>query len=147
MSFEAVMKSFSGEVHIDKPVEMAFPLFSPEGELEWAPGWEFENLYPREGWSEGQVFQTGEGDDLATWVIARLDRAKHEVTYYRTEPSRWVARIDVRCAPNGSATQAAVSYSFVGLTDEGNALISAMSDEEYAQKMRNWTGWIAASQR
>jgi hypothetical protein len=35
-----------------------------------------------------------------------------------------------------------VAYTFVGLSDAGNADIAAMSQEAYVEKMQRWRGWI-----
>jgi hypothetical protein len=144
MSFRARVQSFSGDVRVAKPVDEAFPLFSPEGERAWAPGWDPESLTSR-GWEEGEVFLTRHGAETAAWVVARLDGAAHEVTYYRVEPERYVVRIDVHCTAGDRSTTARVSYSFVGLTDAGNAEIEAMTEEGYREKMANWESLIGGA--
>lgn len=133
-----------GKLHVPAAPEEAFPLFSPEGERLWVPGWAPEILHPPEGrWEAGQIFRTQEASGEAVWVITRLDRAKHEAEYHRVEPGRYVARIDVACRPSpDGATQASVAYSFVGLSESGNRDIAAMTQEDYDAKMSRWAGWI-----
>ena len=36
--------SYTSEFTISQPVEILFPLFSPEGEKLWVPNWEYENV-------------------------------------------------------------------------------------------------------
>jgi hypothetical protein len=131
------------------PVEAAFPLFSPLGEKDWVPGWNPRLLHPPGvDWALGQVFTTQEEKGEAVWVVTRLDRARHEAAYARVEPGRWVALVRVRCeAREPARTEVQVEYTFVGLSDEGNATIAAMSEDAYVQKMTRWREAIEAHLR
>ena len=136
--------TFTGKLVVRAPVEQAFPLFSPPGEVHWVPGWNPEYVDPpRSSWEQGQIFRTSEERGEAVEVVARLDRALHEVAYYRVEPGRYVARIDVVCrAGPGHRTEVSTAYSFVGLSDIGNQDIAAMTQEAYDGKMARWEEWI-----
>lgn len=133
-----------GAISLGGPIQEVFPLFSPQGEKLWVPGWNPELLYPPDtDWAEGQVFRTEEEMGEAIWVVARLDRVAHEVEYYRVEPGRYVARIIVSCtAKTEGLTQAATTYEFIGLSEEGNAEIAKMRQESYSEKMERWSKWI-----
>lgn len=142
--FRPSTATFRGKVHVAAAPDEAFPLFSPEGEKRWVPGWAPEILHPPEGrWEARQIFRTQEESGEAVWVISRLDRGAHEAEYHRIEPGRYVARVEVACrpAPEGG-TEAEIAYSFVGLSDSGNRDIEAMTPEDYEAKMVRWTGWI-----
>jgi hypothetical protein len=145
MSFEARAISFVGTVPVAATVHEAFPLFSPVGEQAWVPGWKPERVHPPGvEWARGQIFRTEEERGEAIWIVARLDREQHEVEYYRVEPGRYVARIEVACrGASVGRSDVSVAYSFVGLSEIGNADIAAMSQAEYDAKMRRWAGWIA----
>jgi len=133
----------SGSFTLEEPIATAFPLFSPEGELAWAPGWKFENVHPVESWSEGQVFRAGGTVTDAVWVVARLDRDAHRVTYYRVEGNDLVGRVDVACdADSPTRTRVAVTYTFVALSPAGDQAIAGMSQEAYEGKMKDWKGYI-----
>jgi len=134
----------TGSFALDEPIETAFPLFSPAGEIAWAPGWTFENVHPADGWSEGQVFRAGGTvASEAVWVIARLDREQHRVTYYRVEGNDLVVRVDVACDEAGAtSTRVEVSYTFVALSPAGDQAIAGMSQEAYEGKMREWKSHI-----
>ena len=136
--------TFTGKLEVRAPVEQAFPLFSPPGEVQWVPGWNPEYVEPPvSAWEQGQVFRTEEERGQAVWVVARLDRALHDVEYYRVEPGRYVARIAVVCrAGAGDRTEVSTAYSFVGLSDIGNQDIAAMTQEAYDGKMVRWVEWI-----
>jgi hypothetical protein len=96
------------------------------------------------------VFRTTTDGHDAIWIVAELDRRAHRVVYYRTEPERLVARVEVACHDLGEQrTKAAVVYSYIGLSDAGNADIAAWSDSSYTAKMMQWeesiNGRLAAS--
>lgn len=136
--------TWRGRVDLVGKVDDIFPLFSPAGERSWVPGWDPELLHPAGAdWAQGQIFRTREELGEAVWIVSRLDRAAHEVEYYRVEPGRYVARIEVRCRPGGDrVAHAEISYSFVGLSERGNLDIDAMSQEAYDEKMARWAVWI-----
>lgn len=142
--FSARTSTFVGELMAHASVDDVFPLFSPQGERQWVPGWDPEVLHPSgNDWREGQVFRTLEEMGEAVWVITRLDQAQHRVEYYRVEPGRYVAHIAVRCEelPN-QRTQVSTAYSFVGLSEIGNQDIASMTQEAYKVKMSRWSEWI-----
>lgn len=119
-------------------------MFSPLGEKRWVPDWNPELLHPPSvSWEAGLIFRTREEAGDAIWVVTRLDRAAHTVEYYRVEPGRYVARIEVSCVGNAEqTTEASTVYEFIGLSESGNAEIAAMTQDSYSQKMARWTRWI-----
>lgn len=137
--------TFQGLVPAARGVDEVFPLFSPEGERLWVPGWDPELLHPPDTeWAQGQIFRTQEENGEAVWIVTRLDRGSHEAEYHRVEPGRYVARVRVRCRPrsNGAGTDTSIAYSFVGLSEAGNRDVDAMSEEEFDAKMARWARWI-----
>lgn len=143
-TFRARSATFRGSVRVPAPPARAFPLFSPEGERDWVPGWDPEPLYPAGvAWAEGQIFRTREETGDGVWVVSRLEPDAHRARYHRVEPGRWVACVEVACrAADGGETEAEVAYTFVGLSEAGNDAIAAMTAEDYEAKMRRWRGWI-----
>jgi len=132
-----------GRLRVGAGIDETFPLFSPEGERLWVPGWDPELLHPPdEVWAEGQIFRTREERGEALWVVSRLDRAAHHAEYHRVEPGRYVARVEVRCRPVEDGTEVTVSYAYVGLSESGNRDIAGMTEADYAEKMTRWAGWI-----
>lgn len=144
--FSSHAVTLQGRIRVSKRVEDAFVLFSPEGERLWVPGWDPEPLHPpHAAWEEGQIFRTREERGEAVWIVTRLDRVRHEVTYHRVEPGRYVARIEVRCRAAGEReTEVSTAYTFLGLSEDGNEEIARMSREAYDAKMARWERWIRA---
>jgi hypothetical protein len=142
--FAAKSVFLEGALTVGAPIERAFPLFSPQGERAWVPGWDPELLHPPGvEWAEGQVFRTQAELGEAVWIVSRLDRGGHRAEYYRVEPGRCVARIRVRCrALAAGSTEVVVSYEFIGLSERGNGDLAAMTEQEYRGKMERWEEWI-----
>jgi hypothetical protein len=142
--FRARSVEFTGHFVAPGPIDTVFGLFSPLGERLWVPGWNPELLHPSGvSWVRGQIFRTQEDAGEAVWVVTTLAHDAHEVEYHRVEPSRYVARVRVTCAPTADdRTEVSTSYGFIGLTAEGNDAIGAMTDASYAEKMKRWEGWI-----
>ena len=142
--FSARTSTFVGELTAPAAVDAVFPLFSPEGERRWVPGWDPEVLHPREDdWREGQLFRTHEETGEAVWIITRLDRSQHRVEYHRVEPGRYVAHITVHCKElPDRRTRVSTAYSFVGLSEIGNRDIASMTQDAYNAKMSRWSEWI-----
>ncbi len=138
--FEARTATLTGTIVLSAPVPEVFPLFSPLGEKGWVEGWNPEILFPRDAeWTEGMIFRTASGDGDEIWVVAELDLHAHLVVYYRTEPGRLVARVEVRCcALDGGRTEATTVYSYVGLSEMGNRVVAEWTNEAYRSKMERW---------
>lgn len=147
--FVARSVEFRGGLTVAGPVEQVFELFSPLGEKLWVPEWNPELLHPPDAsWARGLIFRTQEEKGEAVWVVTALEREAHEVEYYRVEAGRYVARVKVACRTRADGqTQVDTTYSFVGLSPEGNADIGLMTNELYAEKMKRWERWIQRSSR
>jgi hypothetical protein len=137
-------RRLTGGFTVAGPVEAVFPLFSPLGEKLWVPGWDPELLHPADvEWEAGMIFRTRERTGDAIWLLTRLDRAAHEVEYFRVEPGLYSAKVAVRCGEvPGGFTRVATSYEFVALTPAGGAEIDRMSAAAFDDKMRRWQEWI-----
>jgi hypothetical protein len=123
-----------------------FLLFSPEGERRWVPGWKPDLLYPiGVEWAEGQLFRSREEFGDAIWIVSKLDRLGWNVLYYRVEPGRYVANINIRVIQIEDArSKAIIAYSFVGLSEARNSEIASMSQSAFDEKMRRWSDWLEA---
>ncbi len=144
MSFVAGSRTFTGGFTVGGPVDLVFSLFSPIGEKSWVPQWDPELLHPAGvEWERGLIFRTREETGDAIWIVTWLDHPGHRVEYYRVEPSRYVARVEVSCkAISAVETDVQTTYEFIGLSKEGNDHIATMTDEDYKAKMARWQNWI-----
>lgn len=132
----------SAQIAIHAPIAQVFPLFTPEGEKQWAQGWHFEPVLPASGdAAQNMVFRTG--DDI--WILVRYDQQAHGFTYVHTSPDL-LARIDVDCrAAGASETLVTVKYMLTSMSDRGEAEVDAFTETAYAAKMAHWQQAINAA--
>jgi hypothetical protein len=120
--------------------DTAFPLFSPEGEREWAPGWNPIAVYPETiAFMANTVFRLGQGSEESVWTILEADPQSHHAEYIRVAPASHTARISVRVAPAGpDRSHVVVSYAVTAFGDHALAVLEPFAEGAYAQRMRDW---------
>ncbi len=124
------------------PVSELFPLFSPEGEKYWVPGWEYQNVMGTTDLSEDYVFLTKSHDHGATdaiWLVKKYEREAHLVEFYRIEPGDKVGLVKVKCRELAAGrTEVEVTYRYIALSETGERFISGFTAEAYKEFIREW---------
>ena len=127
---------------INQPAEILFPLFSPEGEKLWVPGWEYENIMGSTGLCEDYIFLTKNHDHASTdaiWLVKRYEPEALRVQFYKVEPEDKVGIITVQCTETSdSATSVEVSYEYIGLSEKGDNFIESFTYSEYKKFIGTW---------
>jgi len=143
--FQATAVTRAGHLQFPAPVDKVFPLFTPQGERHWAPGWDPEILYPKHAEvAAGMVFRTQEGVEHV-WTVTRYEPAAHTVAYNVVAHGVLVRQIEVRCrAADANRSEVSVTDSYVGLSPEGNAMVEKIDEAAYAKKMERWQRAIGA---
>jgi hypothetical protein len=138
--------TFEGKFLVGLTPEQAFPLFSPRGEEAWVPGWKPQFLYPAGAeWETGLVFRTVHEGQESIWFVRELDLRRHAVTYDRVDIGLVAATVRVACRKaEAESTVVTVRYTFIAISEAGNAFVSARTGDEYAAKMRRWEESISA---
>jgi hypothetical protein len=139
--FRAHRSTRTTTIHLMAPPEQVFPLFSPLGEKLWIAEWDPVLVYPPTGDPEpNAVFTTKGHDGLgAVWVIVQFDPTLFQVSYVRVVPHSHVATIAVDCTVVGATTTAAtITYTFTGLTEDGNAYTARFSEGYYRAWIEQW---------
>jgi hypothetical protein len=133
---------------LDQPVESVFPLFSPEGEKLWAPGWDYESPMGSTAFCEDYVFLTRTHDHAsaaAVWIVKKYEPDDHAVQYYKIEPGAKVGVITVRCRRLAAhRTRVEVGYVYTALSEEGNAFVEGFSERAYGDFIGEWKRLIEA---
>jgi hypothetical protein len=143
MSFTASHISRSHTIHLEAPPDQVFPLFEPVGEQSWAPDWKPTFLFPPSGAAQaGAVFTTqvheDDGQDTI-WAISTYDPDNLRLAYLRVTPGSRVGIIDIRCAGTfDGRTEATITYTFTGLSDEGNEFIARLTPAHYQEYIASW---------
>lgn len=143
MTFTASHVSRSHTIHLDAPPSRVFPLFEPVGEQSWALDWKPVFLFPPSGAAQvGTVFttQVHQEDEQGTiWAISVYDPASYRLAYLRVSPGSRVGVIDISCrGMSDGATEATVTYTFTGLSDEGNEFIARLTPAHYQEYIASW---------
>lgn len=127
---------------IDEPMKDVFPLFTPEGERHWAPGWDFDEIMQGAEISEDYVFTTRHHDHAgsdAVWIVKKYDREQAAIQYYRIEPEIKVGIVSVTCSTlDNITTNVRVTYKYIGLSEQGDKFIRHYSQEEYDHFIAGW---------
>ena len=144
--FVSQVVSHSEEFLLERDVSYIFPLFSPEGEKDWTPGWNYTNLLGSIELEPDYVFLTDIHDHKsaqAIWIVSNYDPAKHYVSYYKVEPGQKVGKIVVQCfEQNRTSTLVKVTYKYIGLSDSGNRFVAAFTKEAYKEFIGEWRSLI-----
>jgi hypothetical protein len=130
------------------PAADLFPLFSPEGEKLWVPGWDYEKVTEGAELREGYIFLTRAHDHAATeaiWIVKRCDPLTHFVQFYKIEPGDKVGVVTVKCselAPSRSRVE--VTYDYTALSASGETFVSAFDEAAYEAFIAEWQRLLTA---
>ena len=140
--------SHTGNFVLPVPIEDAFPLFSPEGEKVWAPGWDYENLMGTMELSEDYVFLTRSHDHAKTeaiWIVKAFDPDAYRVQFYKVEPGDKVGVVTVECVDLGDAgTRVHVTYKYIALSTAGERFITGFNADVYDAFLAEWRTHLCA---
>lgn len=91
-----------GGFELSCSADLAFPLFSPEGERLWIKDWNPTPIFPDTiEFRRDTVFRQGVGDGDAIWTIVDADWKSHRAEYVRVAPASHAAHIVVKVDPAG----------------------------------------------
>ena len=123
-------------------IEDLFPLFSPEGEKHWVPGWDYENVMGKTELSEDYVFLTkahDHGTNGAIWIVKKYDPKSHFVQFYKIEPEEKIGVVTVKCTElEVSKTKVQVTYKYIALSAAGEMFVSEFSESAYEEFIDEW---------
>ena len=126
---------------IGQPIEILFPLFSPEGEKHWVPGWDYVNVMGTTDLSEDYIFLTRSPDHGkdAIWVVKQYEPASHLVQFYRIEPGIKVGVVTVGCtSAEPGRTTVEVTYQYTALSEAGERFIAGFDASTYSEFIGEW---------
>ncbi|MFZ6001691.1 MAG: hypothetical protein ACOYW3_14370 [Bacteroidota bacterium] len=126
---------------VKAPIEKAFPLFGPVREKEWAAGWEPQIIYSNHPEvEEHMIFKTPprhDGESEYIWIVTQYQPRDYFIEYTVSTLQR-VWFITVKCESQNDHTRVSVTYSYTGLTPEGNQMNKQALDRMYANNLKDW---------
>jgi len=141
--FKSERISRTSIITLKAPLKRVFPLFGPIREKEWAAGWEPQVLYSTAGSvEEHMVFKTrshhGHGPDF-TWTVSKYNPDQACIEYTVFAPGRlWWIAIQCREAIVGETTEAEITYTYTGLTEQGNEINKRALEKMYRLNLGDW---------
>ncbi|GAB4264945.1 MULTISPECIES: hypothetical protein [Deferrisoma] len=133
---------------ISRPVDVVFPLFSPEGEKRWVPGWDYRNVMGDTTLREDYVFVTESHDHAAgeaIWIVKRYEPENYCVEFYKVEAGEKVGVVSVRCVPvSDGETEVWVAYEYIALTEKGRGFIETFTEDAYKEFIGEWKRLLEA---
>ena len=126
----------SHEFNVAAPIERVFPLFTPDGESDWAPEWTPTPVMPETIRAEtNAVFLTDGQGGKVIWTMLSYDPENLRVEYLATDPSFQQRWITVQCESlSDELSSVRVTYVSTALSDDGAAKIQKY-DEDF---IRQW---------
>jgi hypothetical protein len=127
--------------NISGTAETVFPLLCPVREAEWLEGWRYQIIHSVSGLAEeGCVFATpGNDEEDTVWVITRHDTAYYEVDFVRFTPASRTCVLKIAVTPDGESDSTVdISYTYTGITEEGNAWIDNFTEESFLEAVKFW---------
>lgn len=134
----------TGTLHVALPPADAFVLFTPRGEIAWAPGWEPRFAGPTDDdAAPGTVFETDAHGSPTIWVVLHRD-AGRSISYARVTPGERAGTVHVALRPgDGGGSDVTVTYAMTALTDAAAAELDRFA-AGFAGYLRSWEEAIAA---
>lgn len=127
-------------IKIPLPVEVAFPLFTPRGEMDWIADWQPAFIHPPDGRTEeGMVFTTGCGAEETFWSCIEWAPEIYRVRYARVTPASRFAHVAVRCiATSSNSTRIEVRYEMTALNAAGEVKLAQTTPEAFKAMIEGW---------
>lgn len=121
--------------------EKVFPLLCPVREAEWLDGWRYNMIYSESGLvEEGAVFSTPCKDEEDTvWIVTKHDPKTYQVEFVRfTHRSRTCVLKIAVTSKDGNCSYVDVSYTYTGITPEGNDFINRFTQQAFVEAVVFW---------
>jgi len=136
-----------GEFSLPCSADVAFPLFSPEGEREWIKTWNPRPVFPETvEFRADTIFREGTGQQDAIWTIVAVDWPSHRAEYVRVAPESHTAHIVVKVEPRGAeSSHVSVSFTVTILGEAGVEMVEKFCESAYAARMQSWQHDISAA--
>lgn len=131
------------EITVDLPPEQAVQLFTPEGERQWANGWDPRYPEPDRREGRGAVFTTGHGGHQTTWII--VDQGRGTVRYARVTDGMTAGTVAVEVVGSREySTHLRVTYDLTALSPAGESWLETF-ESAYHTVIGGWSTEIAAA--
>lgn len=140
-----------GSFDLETSADGALLLFTPEGERAWVKDWHPTPVYPpQEGvaFQTNAVFQVEQGGEHSLWTILEADLRKHAAEYIYVVQGERLSRVRVEIEPlDVKRCRVRVHYVHTATSEKGLQFVASVTEEAFAQKMRDWQRMVTAAIR
>lgn len=140
-----------GSFELDISADKALQLFTPEGERDWAKGWDPKPVYPPQAsvaFQTNAVFRVDEGTERSLWTIVEADLKGHVAEYVYVVEGERVSRVRVQIQPLGvRQCRVRVQYVHTATSEKGLQFVASVTEDAFAQKMRDWQRMVSTAIR
>ncbi len=122
-SIDPVRVAATGSFTLPVAPDVAFPMFDPVREAEWAEGWSISAVHPNPFRLEPDaVFEVpGPNGITEVWTVVSCDFADCRVEYLAVAERDLIRRVTVQCTAEGGATRVTVRYFVTAWSPAGIA--------------------------
>lgn len=140
-----------GSFELEMSADNALQLFTPEGERAWVNGWDPKPLYPAQvgvAFQTNAVFRVDEGTEHSLWTIIEADLRARVAEYIYVVEGERVSRVRVEIQPLGvKQCLVRVHYVHTATSEKGLQFVASVTEDAFAQKMRDWHRMASATIR
>lgn len=138
-----------GMFELDTSADKALPFFTPEGERSWVTGWDPKPVYPPQATVEfkaNSVFRVDNENDRSLWTIVEADVRQHVAEYIYVVEGERLSRVRVQIKPLGAnRCRVHVRYVHTATSEKGLQFVAGVTEDAFAQKMRDWQHHVTAT--
>ena len=149
MTTEQVVRE--GSFELDTSADKAFLFFTPEGERSWVKGWDPKPVYSPQGgvvFKTNSVFRVDQDGEHSLWTIVDADLQLHVAEYIYVVEGERLSRVRVQVEPlTDRRCRVRVHYVHTAISQLGLHFVASVSEESFAQKMRDWQHMVSAAIR
>ena len=140
-----------GSFELDTTADKALLFFTPEGERAWMDGFDPRPIYPAQkevAFQTNAVFRLDDAQEQSIWTIVEANLKYHIAEYVYVVEGQRLSRVRVQIEPlEESHCRVHVHYVHTAISEKGLHFLATITEEAYAQKMRDWQRMVAAAIR
>jgi hypothetical protein len=143
--------ALKGSFDLNTSADKALPLFTPEGERAWVKDWNPKPVYPPQAgvaFETNAVFWVDQGSERSLWTILEADPQKHTAEYVYVVQGERLSRVRVEIEPlDAKHCRVQVRYVHTATSEKGLQFVASVTEDAFAQKMRDWQRMVSAAIR
>jgi hypothetical protein len=143
--------ALEGSFDLEASADTALQFFTPEGERAWVKDWNPTSVYPPQATVPLQmnaVFWVNQGDERSLWTVLQANMQEHTAEYIYVVQDERLSRVRIEIIPVGvKHCRVRVYYVHTATSKKGLQFVAGMTEEAFAQKMRDWQRMVSAAIR